>query len=599
VLALGIVAAVAVASGATAAPPRERADFYGMNIQASPGFSPARMDALSAELANSGAGTTRLQISWPNLQPVEGGVIDWHEQRWEERIASLAARGIRVLPTFFETAHWALDPECAEGQSLDDQTLCPPDRPAEAAAFLTAVMRRYGPRGTFWAANPALPYLPFRTVEIWNEPNQMWAWRPGPDPAAYRALFTAAHDAVKAVDPSIDVVVGGLNPGPMKADMDGVQFLRDARIDPSDIDGVAWHPYGRTPAEIGAEIAGLRAYMDSDRLADVPIYMTEWGWTNDTVAGGLDPTQRGALFAGVASEMSRSDCGIAQIHPHTWGGASTVPGEHDLATASATGDGFVLLPETLTYIAAVHAQIAGDVSKPRATVHYCDRPAPDRDGDGVADEHDYAPLDPASFQQPTAGPPTVHDAPAPYGTFEAGRTVHASFGTWDGAPLPAFSILRWEQCGLDGTNCQPIGGSASRALTLTESLGGRTVRAVARAANLHGIRTATSSLSPGIRARPLNTRAPVLNGKFEVGETITADRGGWRALPIITNTTYHFFHCSPIDWNACTSAAAESTSNKLRLTAIHRQRRIKVVVKVKNAMGTSVAEARSDQVVTF
>jgi hypothetical protein len=52
----------------------------------------------------------------------------------------------------------------------------PPASNATFAAYATAFMKRYGPRGAFWKANPKLPYVPVTTVEVWNEPDNLYDW---------------------------------------------------------------------------------------------------------------------------------------------------------------------------------------------------------------------------------------------------------------------------------------------------------------------------------------------------------------------------------------------------------------------------------------
>jgi len=50
-------------------------------------------------------------------------------------------------------------------------------------------------------------------IEVWNEMNLDREWPTGKiDPRAYVSLLKAAHDAIKAVDPSIQVVTGAVSP---------------------------------------------------------------------------------------------------------------------------------------------------------------------------------------------------------------------------------------------------------------------------------------------------------------------------------------------------------------------------------------------------
>jgi len=39
------------------------------------------------------------------------------------------------------------------------------------AKFLKAVVKHYGPNGSFWKQNPGVPKHPIRNYQIWNEEN--------------------------------------------------------------------------------------------------------------------------------------------------------------------------------------------------------------------------------------------------------------------------------------------------------------------------------------------------------------------------------------------------------------------------------------------
>ena len=52
----------------------------------------------------------------------------------------------------------------------------PPKRVADYTAYLSALAKRYGPKGTFWSENPTVPKRPIREWQIWNEPNLPYQW---------------------------------------------------------------------------------------------------------------------------------------------------------------------------------------------------------------------------------------------------------------------------------------------------------------------------------------------------------------------------------------------------------------------------------------
>ncbi len=63
--------------------------------------------------------------------------------------------------------------------------------------FLTRAVRRYGPRGSFWAENPQLPKRPIRNWQIWNEANFKY-FVVRPNPAEYGKLVKLSYAAIKA-----------------------------------------------------------------------------------------------------------------------------------------------------------------------------------------------------------------------------------------------------------------------------------------------------------------------------------------------------------------------------------------------------------------
>ena len=84
-----------------------------------------------------------------------------------------------------------------------------PARPAPYAAYLTALIGRYGPHGSFWRENPGIPKMPIRSWQIWNEPNLAYYWKQ-PFASSYVSLLQVAHAAIKQADPGAQVVLGAL-----------------------------------------------------------------------------------------------------------------------------------------------------------------------------------------------------------------------------------------------------------------------------------------------------------------------------------------------------------------------------------------------------
>ena len=83
--------------------------------------------------------------------------------------------------------------------------------------FLKLVVGRYGPGGSFWAANPGLPESPIRTWQIWNEENFKY-FVVRPSPADYGKLINISYAAIKSVDPGAKLILGGMFARPKEAE---------------------------------------------------------------------------------------------------------------------------------------------------------------------------------------------------------------------------------------------------------------------------------------------------------------------------------------------------------------------------------------------
>lgn len=171
--------------------------------------------------------------------------------------------GLRLLPILDYAAPWGnggLDPTYPW---LD---------PQDFATYCAAVVARYAPLG-------------IKHYEIWNEPNISTFWKPMPDPFAYGLLLKAAYRAIKAVDPTVTVIMGGIT-GDQDPEAVGpayhgpYSFLRNVyRTVGSPMDAVAYHAYTNTTAASWQErnTLGLRDMMVAHGDAHKPLWITEYG----------------------------------------------------------------------------------------------------------------------------------------------------------------------------------------------------------------------------------------------------------------------------------------------------------------------------------
>jgi hypothetical protein len=276
----------------------------------SPSYTAAQIDGQLAALAATGATVARSDALWEAAEPVPPiGTSHHYDWSFADRIAgALAARGLRWLPIIDYSAPWA--------QSVPGKDHSPPSNPAAYGEYAAAFAARYGPGGAFWTAHPELHAQPVAAYEIWNEPDNPAFWNPAPNAAAYAQLYAQARQAIRAVQPDAQVLVGGLTnprgflPGMLAAD----PSLRGA------IDGVAIHPYGRTPLLVLRSVRDARLALNSLGLGSVPLWITELGWTTSP-PGALDylPERlRPTYIRRTVTALGHVDCGLAATVLYTW-----------------------------------------------------------------------------------------------------------------------------------------------------------------------------------------------------------------------------------------------------------------------------------------
>src|SRR3954449_4697450 len=107
-------------------------------------------------------------MSWSSVQPVQDGLWNWSYA--DSFFAAAAAARLNVLPFLSTAPGWAVPVDRRFGSSKFLPVRSGRQR-AGWRQFVTQAVLRYGPGGSFWSENPALPRRPIRTWQIWNEPN--------------------------------------------------------------------------------------------------------------------------------------------------------------------------------------------------------------------------------------------------------------------------------------------------------------------------------------------------------------------------------------------------------------------------------------------
>jgi hypothetical protein len=157
-----------------------------------------------ANYGRLGATFVRFDLDWPAIQPTNATTYDW--AYFDTIINDIVAHGLKPLPIFHRAPSWAAVPAITDsfGRTADSNgTSYQSSYPANMSQFATfcaAAVTRYKDRVKHW--------------EVWNEPNLHGFWWPTPNAVQFANMLKAVYPAVKAVDPSCVVILGGLSSAP-------------------------------------------------------------------------------------------------------------------------------------------------------------------------------------------------------------------------------------------------------------------------------------------------------------------------------------------------------------------------------------------------
>jgi hypothetical protein len=332
-LALAVAAVLAVVPSTAAAGVPQ--GFVGMMVDG-PFFYPSFDQAGQLnKMVSSGVESVRTVFNWSVMQPrpneasipasqrilyTDVNGIPTNFTHTDQLVRLAAARRLTVLPVIQYAPNWdSLHPNKASA---------PPKKTGPFAKFVVALIDRYGPRGTFWAANPSLPRVPIRMWQIWNEPHFSVYWSQQPFEASYVRLLKATHPAMKRADPGAKLIAAGL------ANFSWDYLTRMYKLGARPyFDGVALHPYTATPQGVLTIIGKARAVMNQHGDRRKPIYATELSWPSAKGKAHTtfeNATSEAGQAKNVAKAMrmlaaNRGRLGIAAFYHYTWIGNETLP----------------------------------------------------------------------------------------------------------------------------------------------------------------------------------------------------------------------------------------------------------------------------------
>jgi hypothetical protein len=204
-------------------------------------------------------------VMWPDLEP-RRGAYQW--TKLDALVALAQQHGVEPVLVLGLTPTWA----SARPEEVSDYG--PGTSPAEPAniqdwtSYVTAVATRYRGR--------------IRAFEIWNEPNCQYF--SGNVMDIFR-LTQVAHDALKRVDPAIQVVSPSFMNDPNYLDV----FLGYGGGQYIDVLGYHFYTSPGPPEDMVPSVSRVKRVMANRGLATMPIWNTEIGWQSDNF---VDDDQR-------------------------------------------------------------------------------------------------------------------------------------------------------------------------------------------------------------------------------------------------------------------------------------------------------------------
>jgi polysaccharide biosynthesis protein PslG len=279
-LTLTAVVAATIATPAQAAKRQVPFGFFGTVMSSEMGnpaqVSDETLDAQMALMSRSGVESLRTILSWPAIE-LSQGVYDW--SGLDRTVTAAARHGIAVLPNVLTVPKWASSRPNAEFWWRYE-----PRNPQLFANFMRQAVRRYGPRGSFWAENPSVPRVPIRDWQLFNEQMADFFWATRPWPRSYTRVLKAAYKAIHRADRGATVVAGSLVAVGGVSQWGSMKALYRAGAKRY-FDAIAVHPFTNNEGSLAGTIDNMleiirrvRAVMRSRGDGGKEIFLTELTW---------------------------------------------------------------------------------------------------------------------------------------------------------------------------------------------------------------------------------------------------------------------------------------------------------------------------------
>jgi polysaccharide biosynthesis protein PslG len=225
-------------------------------------------------------------FQWRDIEGAGKGKFDWDDA--DRIVRASNAAGIKIIARLDFEPLWARADKAHNG---------PPDKYQDYWDFVSAFVGRYRSGSPIGRVN---------AIEVWNEPNLDREWGNQTinqqSAADYVRLLGGAYTAAHAADPSVVVLTAGLSPngvsdGHSADDLEYLKWMYAAGLR-GKFDALGAHANTQAPevaVPLGVlkdfphpsfyfrRIEQLRQVMVDNGDSARQIWLTEWGWTADTV----------------------------------------------------------------------------------------------------------------------------------------------------------------------------------------------------------------------------------------------------------------------------------------------------------------------------
>jgi hypothetical protein len=243
-----------------------------------------------AQMRDSGAQVYRMSVLWREIEPqapVELGgrtIRSYDFTGPDEEMRRAISGGLRPHVALIGSPAWVADDIRATPMRSEAGRKGWPH-------YVVAVLKRYGPAGSFWEENPELPKRPPVAYQVWNEQNSEVAYQPRADPVEYARMFRQAAKRIRSLAPEAQILPGGMFGTPQLDrsyyawDFLDV-FLRQPGVRPH-LDAVAAHPYAPRMRGLRYQLRKFRQALRRAKLRRLPLQITEIGWSSEKRGGVL------------------------------------------------------------------------------------------------------------------------------------------------------------------------------------------------------------------------------------------------------------------------------------------------------------------------